>query len=113
MKVTLGERLETPARDWSQVRAFALPSDTTGYVRLNLRGRERDGIVSPAAAEALRDEIAQGEFDTLLKWLNSNIHVHGRKFTSDELTRKVCGESINADAYIAYLEAKFADIYGL
>lgn len=58
--LTLGERLETPARDWSQVRAFALPSDTTGYVRLNLRGRERDGIVSPAAAEALRDEIAQG-----------------------------------------------------
>jgi carboxypeptidase Taq len=58
-------------------------------------------------------EIAHGKFDTLLKWLNTNIHVHGRKFTSDELTRKVCGEGINADAYIAYLETKYSDVYGL
>jgi carboxypeptidase Taq len=62
---------------------------------------------------SIPDEIAQGKFATLLMWLNTNIHVHGRKFNSDELTRKVCGESINADAYIAYLETKFGDIYGL
>ncbi len=62
---------------------------------------------------AIPHEIEQGKFDTLLTWLNTNIHVHGRKFTSDELTRKVCGEGINADAYIAYLEKKFGDLYGL
>jgi carboxypeptidase Taq len=62
---------------------------------------------------SIPDEISAGEFDTLRRWLNENIHVHGRKFTSDELTRKVCGEGINADAYIAYLEGKFGDLYGL
>jgi len=59
------------------------------------------------------DEVAQGKFDTLLHWLNENIHQYGRKFTSDELTRRVTGESIQSDDYIAYLENKFRDVYGL
>ena len=33
--------------DWSQTRAFALPSDMTTYVRVNLAGREPEGIVQP------------------------------------------------------------------
>ncbi|MBE0690965.1 MAG: carboxypeptidase M32 [Anaerolineae bacterium] len=62
---------------------------------------------------SIPDEVAQGKFDTLLHWLNENIHQYGRKFTSDELTRRVTGESIQSDDYIAYLEHKFGDIYGL
>ena len=31
------------AIDWSQTRAFALPSDQHGWVRINLRGREAQG----------------------------------------------------------------------
>jgi hypothetical protein len=46
--------------DWSQTKAFALPGDTSGLVRLNLRGRERSGIVDPGDAEALLDEIEAG-----------------------------------------------------
>jgi predicted AlkP superfamily phosphohydrolase/phosphomutase len=56
----LSARLELSGADWSRTRAFPLPSDGTGYVRLNLRGRERDGIVDPADADALMDEIAAG-----------------------------------------------------
>jgi predicted AlkP superfamily phosphohydrolase/phosphomutase len=46
--------------DWSRTRAFALPADHDGYVRLNLRGREREGIVDPAESDALVDEIREG-----------------------------------------------------
>ena len=46
--------------DWSSTRAVALPGDHFGYLRLNLRGREREGIVDPADAEALMEEIATG-----------------------------------------------------
>jgi predicted AlkP superfamily phosphohydrolase/phosphomutase len=56
----LAARLELSGADWSRTRAFPLPSDGTGYVRLNLRGRERQGIVDPGDAEALMDEIAAG-----------------------------------------------------
>lgn len=58
-------------------------------------------------------QITQGRFDTLRTWLNDNIHVHGRKFNGDELTRRVTGEGIQSDDYMAYLEAKYTDIYGL
>ncbi|MCA9905348.1 MAG: carboxypeptidase M32, partial [Anaerolineae bacterium] len=62
---------------------------------------------------SIPDEIAQGKFDTLLHWLNENIHQHGRKYTSDELTQRVTGEGIQSNDFIAYLEGKFGDIYGL
>jgi predicted AlkP superfamily phosphohydrolase/phosphomutase len=34
--------------DWSATRYFALPMDYNGYVRLNIRGREKEGCVDPA-----------------------------------------------------------------
>ena len=37
-----------PAYDWSRTTAFSLPTDQHGWVRVNLRGREAQGIVEPA-----------------------------------------------------------------
>ena len=56
----LTARLELRGVDWSQTRAFAHPADNQGYVRLNLRGRERDGIVDPGEADELLARIAAG-----------------------------------------------------
>jgi len=46
--------------DWTTTRAFALPSDHDGYLRLNVRGRERDGIVDAGDTDALVEEITAG-----------------------------------------------------
>ncbi|HUF36284.1 MAG TPA: alkaline phosphatase family protein [Gemmatimonadales bacterium] len=47
--------------DWRTTRAFPLPMDHAGYVRVNLRGREPEGIVEPGAEyAALCDELAAG-----------------------------------------------------
>jgi predicted AlkP superfamily phosphohydrolase/phosphomutase len=56
----LSARLFMRGVDWSRTRAFALPADHDGYVRLNLRGREREGVVDPGDADALVDEIRDG-----------------------------------------------------
>ncbi len=56
----LTARLELRGVDWTRTRAFAHPAENQGYVRLNLRGRERDGIVDPHDADGLLDEIADG-----------------------------------------------------
>ncbi|WP_068111364.1 alkaline phosphatase family protein [Tropicimonas marinistellae] len=50
------------ARDWSSVRAFRLiGSDFEGQVRLNVRGRERDGIVAPGREyNELCEKLVQG-----------------------------------------------------
>ena len=36
-----------PVYDWRRTRAFSLPSDQHGWIRINLQGRERLGIVTP------------------------------------------------------------------
>ncbi len=44
--------------DWSATTAFAIPSLYTGFIRVNLRGREPDGCVEPGADyTALLDAI--------------------------------------------------------
>jgi predicted AlkP superfamily phosphohydrolase/phosphomutase len=44
-------------RRWSSMRAFALPTFSDGHVRINVRGRERDGIVDPDDFDAACDEV--------------------------------------------------------
>jgi predicted AlkP superfamily phosphohydrolase/phosphomutase len=56
----LTARLEMRGVDWSTTKAFMVPSGDCGYIRLNLRGREREGIVDPKDAEGLLEEIAAG-----------------------------------------------------
>jgi hypothetical protein len=42
--------------DWNRTQAFVLPTDRNSYLRINLRGREPQGIVSPGE-----------EYETLLR----------------------------------------------
>jgi predicted AlkP superfamily phosphohydrolase/phosphomutase len=42
---------------WPRMRAFALPSFAEGYVRLNVRGREADGIVDNADYDRVCNEL--------------------------------------------------------
>jgi predicted AlkP superfamily phosphohydrolase/phosphomutase len=62
----LRERLNAgPLRiraDWSRTTAFALPSDHSGSLRVNLRGREPEGIVEPGT-----------EYETLLGRIRSDL----------------------------------------
>ncbi|UCC85721.1 MAG: carboxypeptidase M32 [Anaerolineales bacterium] len=62
---------------------------------------------------SLRDQIATGTFDELLSWLRENVHHHGRKYIPDELVRRVTGNSLTATNYIAYIRAKYSEIYEL
>lgn len=44
---------------WPHMKAFALPSFSEGYIRINLQGREPEGIVATSEYEALCDELSQ------------------------------------------------------
>ncbi|MEQ9359212.1 alkaline phosphatase family protein [Coleofasciculus chthonoplastes] len=44
---------------WSSMKAFALPSFAEGYIRINLQGREPQGIVPPSEYHALCDELCE------------------------------------------------------
>ncbi len=61
----------------------------------------------------LDDQIRRGEFAPLLGWLRENIHVHGRRFDSNELVERVTGNKVSHEPYVAALNAKFKPLYGL
>lgn len=63
LALELTARLELRGVDWSTTRAFAHPADNQGYISLNRRGRERDGIVDEAEAAELVTQIREGLLD--------------------------------------------------
>ena len=65
------------------------------------------------AHPAISAEIGQGKFSTLHGWLKDNIYQHGSKFTAAELVQRVTGGSLRVDPLIAYIKAKYGEIYAL
>ncbi|MDH3222526.1 MAG: alkaline phosphatase family protein [Gemmatimonadota bacterium] len=46
--------------DWGSTRYFSLPTDHNGYIRINLEGREPNGIVRTSELPAVYEEIRAG-----------------------------------------------------
>ena len=58
-------------------------------------------------------QVEAGQFGALRAWLVENVQQHGRKFTPAELLLRATGQELDAAPWIAYVEAKFGEIYGL
>ncbi len=65
------------------------------------------------AQPTIPSQIEAGQFDTLHTWLVQNIHFHGNKYTPAELTRRVTGDQMRAEPFVAYVKEKYAEIYDL
>jgi carboxypeptidase Taq len=55
----------------------------------------------------LPDQLAQGNYAPLLRWLRENIHQHGRRYLPAELMLKATGEPTQARYRIEYLRNKY------
>ncbi len=44
---------------WPKMKAFALPTFSEGYIRINVKGREPQGLVEPECYGAICDELAK------------------------------------------------------
>ncbi len=66
-----------------------------------------------AALPGLDAQIERGEFTPLLGWLRANVHSYGSKYLPKELVLKATGRPLSSRAYMAYLTAKYSDIYAL
>jgi carboxypeptidase Taq len=91
-----------------------------GFVGGAFQGYTLGNILSALFFEAaLRDhpkileEIEQGEFATLLGWLQKKIYRHGRKFTADDLVERITEGPLRIDPYMHYLRDKYGALYEL
>ena len=58
-------------------------------------------------------QIAHGDFSVLHSWLVEHLYRHGRKFKPAELVERATGEPMSIAPYVAYLRAKYGDLYRL
>ncbi len=57
--------------------------------------------------------LASGNYQPLLGWLTENIYRHGRAYSASELLVRSTGHDLTVEPYLAYLTAKFTDLYSL
>jgi carboxypeptidase Taq len=53
------------------------------------------------------DLIRQGDFKIILRWLNENIHRHGKAIPTLDLVHKATGQELSHEPFIRYLKKKF------
>ncbi len=61
----------------------------------------------------LDEKIAQGNLHELLSWLRTHIHQHGSLYRSEELCKKITGESLDISYFIDYAKEKYKTLYSL
>lgn len=59
----------------------------------------------------LEEQIANGEFASILGWLREKIHRWGKSKNSSELVMDICGEPLSEQAFLDYMTAKSERVY--
>ncbi len=87
-----------------------------GYFPTYTLGNLRAAQLFDAARSALPGlpgDIRAGRFAPLKSWLRDNVYRHGRSLDGDALMESVTGKKTSAAPFLAYLEAKYAGLYGI
>jgi carboxypeptidase Taq len=66
-----------------------------------------------SAIDGFESSIAARDFGPIHRWLRSNVHAHGCRYTTPELIEVATGEAFNAEHFIDYVTRKFGSLYGL
>lgn len=64
-----------------------------------------------AAIPDLESQFAHGNFASLLSWLRTNIHQHGKRYDTLTLTERVTGQPLSHHALIRYLQERYLPLY--
>ena len=59
----------------------------------------------------LEEKFSNGDFMTLRNWLREKIHKYGKTETPSQIAKRVTGEELNPDYFIAYIKDKYSKIY--
>ena len=60
---------------------------------------------------SVEDELASGNNQKILLWLQQHIYKFGRYYTSEELCSKATGETLNSRFFFEYVADKYAAVY--
>lgn len=59
----------------------------------------------------ITEEISQGDFTAIVRWLSEHVYQYGSLMTADEIIKKTCGEGLNSKVFVTYLKDKYYPLY--
>lgn len=70
-------------------------------------------IFAQADAElgGLASQFAQGEFQSLRRWLRAKIHQQGQRYSAPELVQRITGRPLSSEPLIGHLRTKLGPLY--
>ncbi len=63
--------------------------------------------------KGLHQQVANGELKELLQWLREKVHIHVRRYNSEDLCERITGQKLDTSFFIRYVQEKFKGIYGI
>ncbi len=60
-----------------------------------------------------QEKVAQGDLAFIKEWLHQNIHQHGRRYTPQELCKRISGKELSEKPFIEYLVKKYKALYDI
>jgi len=87
-----------------------------GYFPTYTLGNVYAGCLHTALRTAVPDldaQLAEGHLAGATGWLRDTLQRHGGLYLPRDIVRRASGQEPSAGPLLAYLDAKFADIYGI
>jgi carboxypeptidase Taq len=113
MEEYLGLRPETDAAGCLQDIHWT--NGAFGYFPTYTLGSVLAAQVAAAMAEEVPvdERVREGAFGPIREHLAEEIHRHGARYTTPELIERATGEGLTADHFLAYVEEKYGELYGV
>lgn len=61
----------------------------------------------------METQVSTGDFGQVLDWLRKKVHVHGRRYTSEDLCTLITGQPLDPTFFTTYIKEKYAKVYGI
>ncbi len=109
----LGVKVEDDSEGVMQDTHWA--SGLYGYFPSYALGNIYSGQITEAISKSLpdwRSELAEGKLNRINNWLKTKIHRQGDLHDPEELIQKATGRTLDAQAYLKYLNTKYGKLYG-
>jgi carboxypeptidase Taq len=114
MRRNLGIAPESPSVGYMQDVHWSC--GLLGYFPTYTLGNLRSAQLFAAAQKAMPSlpaDIRAGRFGGLKQWLSGQVYQPGRRFDGDALMERATGSRTTAAPFLAYLRAKYSDLYGI
>jgi carboxypeptidase Taq len=63
--------------------------------------------------KGMNTQLANGVSTIILQWLREKVHMHGRRYDSEELCERITGQKLDPKFFMHYIEEKYKGVYGL